>query len=365
MPPWRAPKRPKPRRPQSSEHEPERGVTMAALADRLWYGRSAGARIGRAALSPLSALFGAAARLRAGAYDRGVARSVASPIPVISIGNVSVGGTGKTPFAAEIARRLLAMGRTPAIVMRGYGADEPLLHEHLTPGVRVVADADRARGIGSATAAGADVAVLDDGFQHRRARRDLDIVLVSVDRWRDGLATLPGGPLREPLSALRRASLIVLTCKAADSTIVANVRSAVERVAPGVPIAVAAFALSELRPAAGDGEPRPIAELEGSSVLAIAGIGDPESFFSQLERAGAVVTRARFADHHAYDTSDAARLSALAVGHKHVVTTGKDAVKLAALWPANAPRLWYVSQAVTMLDGESYIDAALRRALRR
>lgn len=338
---------------------------LAALADRLWYGRSAGARIGRAALSPLSALFGAAARLRASAYDRGITRTIASPIPVISIGNVSVGGTGKTPFTAEIARRLQGMGRTPAIVMRGYGADEPQLHERLTPGVRVVADADRARGIRAAAAAGADVAVLDDGFQHRRAARDLDVVLVSVDRWRNGLETLPGGPLREPLRALRRASLVVLTCKAAEATSVASVRESVARAAPDVPIAVAAFTLAELRPAAGTGDARPIAELERSPVLAIAGIGDPESFFAQLERVGAMVTRARYADHHAYDASDVARLVGLAAGHKHVVTTGKDAVKLAALWPANAPRLWYVSQAVTMLDGESYIDAALRRALRR
>lgn len=338
---------------------------MAALADRLWYGRSAGARIGRAALAPLSALFSGAARLRGRAYDRGVARTVSSAIPVISVGNVSVGGTGKTPFAAEIVRRLRAMGCTPAIVMRGYGADETVLHERLNPGVRVVADADRARGIRAAAAAGADVAVLDDGFQHRRAARDLDIVLVSVDRWRDGLGTLPGGPLREPLSALRRASLVVLTSKVAGATDVTVVRRAVERIAPDVPVIAAAFVPGDLLPATGNVPARSLAELAGSRVLAIAGIGDAASFFTQLERAGAAVTRARFADHHAYDAADVSRLVALAANHKHVVTTGKDAVKLAALWPANGPRLWYVSQAVTMLDGESYIDAALRRALRR
>lgn len=339
---------------------------MAALADRLWYGRSAGARLARAALAPLSALFNGAARLRGAAYDRRIARTVASPVPVISIGNLSVGGTGKTPFAAEIVRRLQAMGRAPAIVMRGYGGDEPLLHERLAPGVRVIADADRARGIRAAAAAGADVVVLDDGFQHRRAGRDLDIVLVSVDRWRDGLGTLPGGPLREPLTALRRASLVVLTRKAADATAVERVRRAVARVAPEVPVAVVSFALGELHPAGGAPvATRPVTELAGERVLAIAGIGDPESFFAQLERSGALVTRARFADHHAYDPADVARLLRLAGDHKHVVTTGKDAVKLAALWPANGPTLWYVSQAVTVRDAESFIDAALRRALRR
>lgn len=249
--------------------------------------------------------------------------------------------------------------------MRGYGADETLLHERLVPGVRVIADPDRARGIRAAAAAGADVVVLDDAFQHRRAARDLDIVLVSVDRWRDRLATLPGGPLREPLSALRRASLVMLTCKGADAQAVAAVRDQVARVAPGVPIAAVSFTLGDLHPAAGDGAAMPLAALAGESVLAIAGIADPASFFAQLERAGAVVTRTRFADHHAYDAGDVTRLVALARGHKHVVTTGKDAVKLASLWPANGPRLWYVSQAVTMQDGESFIDAALRRALRR
>lgn len=338
---------------------------IADLADAVWYGAGIGARITRALLAPAAKLFELAAVSRARAYDRGHRATTPSAIPVISVGNLTVGGTGKTPVAAMLAAELRRTGQTPALVMRGYGGDETILHELLNPGVRVYADVDRVRGIAHAAADGADVVVLDDAFQHRRAARDLDIVLVSVDRWRDGMRLLPAGPLREPIGALRRAGLVALTVKGASPADVAHARDAVQRAAAGVPVIVIRFALDALRAPGGDRTPLPLRVLDGAAVLAIAGIGDPRSFFAQLERTGARLTRAAFADHHAYSAADAARLGHLASSHKYVVTTGKDAVKLRVVWPANAPPLWYVSQAVAVSDGASLLDAALRRALAR
>lgn len=338
---------------------------IAEVASAIWYGDSRTAHLLRALLAPASALFGVAAARRSRAYDCGAREVVRSSVPVISVGNLTVGGTGKTPFAALLVAMLRAMGRTPALVMRGYGGDEPILHGWLNPGVHVHADADRAVAIARAEADGADVVVLDDAFQHRRAARDLDIVLVSAEQWQDGMRLLPAGPLREPVSALRRAGLIAVTVKRASQAQVQHVRAAIEHIAPAVPLIVVEFALDTLR---GVGDPdatAPMDALSGTDVLAVAGIGDPDSFFTQLEQRGAHVTRVSFADHHAYTATDAARLARRATGHKYIVTTAKDAVKLQGVWPANAPRLWYVSQAVAVSGPTSLLDAALRRALTR
>ena len=130
---------------------------IAELANEIWYGRSMGARIARVLLLPAAKVFEVATTRRARAYERGDRQQVESAIPVVSVGNLTVGGTGKTPFAAMLVGKLREMGRTPAIVMRGYGADEPILHEWLNPGVHVYTTPDRAAGIARAAADGADV----------------------------------------------------------------------------------------------------------------------------------------------------------------------------------------------------------------
>jgi tetraacyldisaccharide 4'-kinase len=157
------------------------------ISDDLWYGESVPARLARGALAPASLLYRGVIACRNRLYDTGRITSHPAPIPVISVGNLTVGGTGKTPFSAFLVKRLVPRGMTPAIVMRGYGDDEWLVHGRLNPGVLLYASPDRVAGIERAALAGADVVVLDDAFQHRRARRDLDIVLVSGDRWRPDL----------------------------------------------------------------------------------------------------------------------------------------------------------------------------------
>jgi tetraacyldisaccharide-1-P 4'-kinase len=206
-----------------------------ALLEDLWYGESTGARTGRALAVPASKLFGAVVGARDLMYEAGWLRTHATPIPVVSVGNLTVGGTGKTPIAAWVARELAARGAHPAVVLRGYGDDEPLVHSAVNPSIPVVTSADRVAGVERAAELGASIAVLDDAFQHRRVRRAADLVLVSADRWTPSVRLLPAGPWREPLSAARRATLVIVTRKAASEASVDAVNEAMARAAPSVP----------------------------------------------------------------------------------------------------------------------------------
>jgi tetraacyldisaccharide 4'-kinase len=336
----------------------------ADLVERVWFGRDPLARAGRGALAPLAWLYGAAVGARNALYDRGLLAATELALPAVSVGNMTVGGTGKTPVAAELARRLIGRGARPAIVLRGYGADEPLVHQRLNPEAVVVVGADRVAGAEEARRRGADVAVLDDALQHRRARRLADVVLLSADRWpADPRRLLPAGQWREPLGALRRASLAVVTCKAASDAAVAAVVRACGEAAPGLPVAVALLRPGELRTLASTARRRALASLRGQRVLAVAAVGDPSSFVRQLAAAGAAVDARRFPDHHAFTSREVATLAADAARADAVVCTLKDAVKLDPRWPRAAPTLWYVSQAVELRQGEAEVDRLLDRLL--
>lgn len=333
--------------------------------EQIWYGSSATSCVMRAVLTPLSWVYASVIWARSLLYDHSVIASHASSIPVISVGNVSVGGTGKTPFSAYLVDRLTKAGHHPAIVMRGYGGDETRLHDRLNPGLTVIADRDRVAGIRTAATLGADVAVLDDAFQHRRAKRDLDIVLVSADRWSADIRQLPAGPLREPLTSLKRAELIVVTQKSvtdADASAVSRAIGALRGVT--APVLVARMEPAALV-SADTGATAALDSIRGERVLAIAGIGDPASFFGQLAQLGAAVTERRFRDHHDYTFDEVRQLSAESTGHKYVVTTGKDIVKLAPLWPAESVELWYLSQVVRLTEGAALADAALAKLFQR
>lgn len=330
----------------------------ARTVERIWRGATAADRAARAALTPLGWLFGGVVRVRNAAFDAGVLPSHQGPIPALSVGNLSVGGTGKTPMSAWVAAELVARGARPAIVLRGYGDDEPRVHATLNPGVPVVVAPDRVEGIARAAAQGATVAVLDDAYQHRRARRDADVVLVSADAWREPVRLLPAGPWREPLSALGRATAVVVTRKAVPQERAAGVVHRLRRAAPGVPMALVHLAPDLLR-RVGAGDARPLASLAGARVLAVAAIGDPEAFAAQLRAAGAEVTLRAFADHHAYNDADARALADDAGRVDVVCCTLKDAVKLAPRWPAGAPPLWYVSQRVVVEAGSEVLAGVL------
>lgn len=347
-------------------------MSLERWAEAAWYGEGAGAAAARAGLAPLAALFRAGAVARGRLYDAGVLRAHDLAAPALSIGNLTVGGTGKTPVAAWAVAELVRRGVRPAVLLRGVGGDEARVHALLNPRVPVVADPDRVRGALAAVRAGAEVLVLDDAFQHRRARRDADVVLVAAERFARGARVLPAGPFREPVSALRRATMIVVTRKSASPTEAGAVAASLGAGIGGGEVAVATAHLAPDSLALwGATEVGPVDALAGQRVLAVAGVGAPDAFAEQLRAVGARVELARYPDHHAYTQADAEALAERSGAVLTVVTTLKDAVKLGPLWPVGACALWYVTQRVTLEAGAAALAdvldglaAAARRARR-
>jgi tetraacyldisaccharide 4'-kinase len=324
----------------------------------LWTGRGWRARAGRLLLSPFEGAYSGIIKARGFLYDRRLLKAHDVSVPVVSVGNLSVGGTGKTPIAAWIATQLVERGANPAIVLRGYGEDEALVHRRLNETISVIACPNRVRGMREAVAEAADVIVLDDAFQHRRAARDADVVLIDADTWTGDTRLLPAGPWREPLSAAKRASLVIVTRKTSDRASVVAVKEAVAAAAPGVPIAGVSLAPGELRSTA-TGQTMPLQALDGADVTAIAAVANPDAFFHQLTRLGAIVRPHRYADHYAFSERDARQLADLAGASDFAVCTLKDAVKLESVWPAEAGSLWYVSQRLKVEDGKHHIARLL------
>jgi len=338
------------------------------VVQRIWYGVDRVAAASRLVLFPAERLFGGVVGLRDILYDVGWLPSHEATIPVVSIGNLTVGGTGKTPVAAWVASGLAARGAQPAVVLRGYGADEPLVHERLNPSIPVIVNPDRVRAVEIAAAGGATIAVLDDAFQHRAIRRDADLVLISADRWTADVRVLPAGPWREPLSALRRATLIIVTSRAADAQRVDDVHKALAAAAPLVPRVSVRLTLSELVSADDDVERRPLEDLRGARTLAVASIADPASFLAQLRALGAVVEERLFRDHYAFSDQEISEIASQSMAFDYVVCTLKDAVKLGPRWPrppgSLGRPLWYVSQQVMVERGVGGLEHVLDELVR-
>ena len=330
---------------------------MSAL-EGLWYGDSAGARLGRAGLAPAALLYGAAVRVRGVLYDLGVLESHRATLPVLAIGNVSVGGTGKTPVAAWAVSRLRERGARPALLLRGYGDDEPLVHQALNPGAPVITDGDRVRAAAAAQSAGADCVVLDDAFQHRRLARTADWVLLSAERFERSTRLLPAGPLREPVRAIERADVVVVTRKTEPVEHAARIAARLEST-HHVATAVIHLAPSGVVDARG-GIAHTLHELRDARVVAVAAVGEPAAFFTQLRDAGARdVIGLPYRDHHRFSADDVQHILRAAASVDAVVCTLKDAVKLAPLWPRDVLPLWYVSQRAEVERGAHVLDASL------
>jgi tetraacyldisaccharide 4'-kinase len=328
--------------------------------EHLWFGDDALARVARRALTPLEAVYRSIVGVREALYDAGVLAAQAAALPTLSIGNVTVGGTGKTPVAAWIARGLAQRGARPAVVLRGYGEDEPLVHRTLNPEIPVIVSADRVQGVARAEAAGATVAVLDDAFQHRRIAREADVVLVSADRWTPRVRLLPAGPWREPLGAIRRGTLILVTRKAASEGATDAVNAALAAAAPRVPRSTLHLALAELVDAvSGTQARRPISDVADRDVRLLVGIADPGSLTRQLEASGARVRATAYPDHHHFTDSEIANFVRALPPDGLALCTLKDAVKLAPRWPREAPTLWYVSQHIIVERGVGGVDRIL------
>lgn len=329
----------------------EERIGLAARLGDVWTSGRTGARVLSACLAPAEALFRRAVGWRNRAFDRGWLAVRRSPVPVISIGNIAVGGTGKTPFSAWLARELAGKGERPAILHGGYSADEPALHRTWNPDVPVYVGRDRLANAERAAADGATILVLDDGFQHRRLARDLDIVLVAAETWGGTRRLLPRGPWREPAASLGRADLVVITRKSADAATAARVAAAVAAAASCVPLCTAVLEPAGWRPL---GTAR---EGPAGPCIAVAGIGEPAAFLANARRAGAEIERALlFGDHHEYTAGDAGRILQ-AGGARGIVTTEKDAPKLERRLP-QAP-IWALRQTARIETGGEGLDTLI------
>ena len=339
------------------------------LISRIWWDDDPVPRLLRLLLQPAGLAYLGVMQLRNRLFDSGLLRVAKAKLPVVSVGNLTAGGTGKTPMSAWIANALRKRGASPAIIMRGYGNDESLVHRVLTPDTPVVLAGSRSAGVRRAAAEhGSDVAVLDDAFQHRWIHRDVDIVLLGAEETLRPRRGLPAGPWRESVTGLRRATLAIVTRKSASPEDAAECVRLVERIAPGLPVAVVFLSPGSLvRVHPGDltrtDKRDPLEAMASETVLLIAAIGNPGAFVSQIERLAERVLPTVYPDHHAFSRADARVLVSRASFVDRVVCTLKDAVKLASVWPEDAPPLWYVSQEVIIERGADAIGKQLSALL--
>ncbi len=353
----------------------------AALQELLsGHRRDVVSRLLRGGLHLASFGYKAAMRLRNFAYDRAWLRVTKVDAPVISLGNITTGGTGKTPMAAWLANWLGEQGRVPGLLSRGYrsldGAanDEKLVLDRLCPGVPHVQQQDRVtaarRLVGEHRC---DVLILDDGFQHRRLHRDLDIVLIdALQPWGYG-HVLPRGLLREPLAGLKRADLIVLT--RSDQVAPEQLRVLLDQLArvrgtdEAVQVAFVPQRLIALNANASREIPLALEAVRGQRVFAFCGIGNPQGFartvasLMEVDRFDAGLLRA-FPDHHHYTEDDVADVAseAKAARAEIVLTTMKDYVKLRPeMW--DGPPLYAIEIGVELLAERELLEDRLRRCL--
>jgi tetraacyldisaccharide 4'-kinase len=301
-------------------------------------------------LDPLGRIYGAAATLRAGWYASGRLDSHALPRPAISVGNLTFGGTGKTPFTEFLARRFRFEGRSPAVLSRGYGrrsrgvvvvsagegplvsaeegGDEPVAMARAVPGIIVVVGERRAEAARRAADLGADLLLLDDGFQHLAVRRDVNLLLLDSRDPFGGGRLPPAGRLREPIEALRRADAIVFT-RVDRAAAPREALAAISRLHPAAPIFHARIRASSLRDAAG--APVEPASIAARRTIAVCGVANPAEFAASLADLGVgAEERLEFRDHQRYGERQLTRIrrAAEAAGASFLVTTEKDAVKL-------------------------------------
>jgi tetraacyldisaccharide 4'-kinase len=337
-----------------------------------------------AALSALSVVYRAALLARGWVYDARLLATERLPCPVVSLGNVTVGGSGKTPLAELAALTLVALGAAPAVVSRGYGrvtrgvqvvadrggvrlgaraaGDEPLLLAERLPGIPVIVGENRFEaGRQAVEAHGASVIVLDDGYQNRTIAKSLEILVVSARApWGNG-RLFPRGQLREPLSTLRRSHLVVVTNPAGEEEVDAITRTLRVHDSPA-PVVTARYEPVEVR-RAGDGARLPLSELRGRRLLGVGGLASPRPFMETLRGLGvALAGFVEFGDHHWYSESDLAEVARRArlAGAEGLITTEKDAVRLRELTLPHLP-LWVLTVRMVLVTGQAAWVEALRQ----
>jgi tetraacyldisaccharide 4'-kinase len=349
-------------------------------------------------LLPFSWIYAAVMRLRNMAYDQGWKKVHSAGIPVISVGNITIGGTGKTPMAEFLLRRLLEMGCRPGYLSRGYGrksrgyflvkrdmggagqfGDEAFQVAHRFPSVPIAVCEDRVAGARQLLAAHEiDILVMDDAFQHRRIHRSVDIVMVDVTRPPISDRVLPMGRLREPLSGLKRADVIVLS-KFQNPGMALQMTDDLGRRFPKAEIT-----RMEMKPKAiiaffpSNEAPMEIAMLNGRDIVAFSGLGNNAHFRSTLEGMGAHVSSfLSFPDHHPYSEGDMEEIM-LAFDHQReikgnltpsvILTTEKDYFRLIGLpwmnFHASRP-IYYLEVEMSPMEGWERVDQNIRNIARK
>ncbi len=348
------------------------------LTHHIWQRQGFWGEVGWLALTPLSLGFSALVRSRNLLYDRRWLPIKRPALKVISVGNLTVGGTGKTPMVLWLAQALQSRGHRVGILIRGYGGknkgvtvvgtagqalatpaevgDEPVMLARAFAGV-VIAGRDRVAAAGLARGRfDLDVAILDDGFQHRQLDRDVDILLVSGGRGTGNGWLLPAGPLREPPAAARRAHVVVITKGGAQGR---NGWSAVDQLGP--------VFFGDLMPTAlvssaqGRGHELPMGLLGGKRVIALTGIADPMPFYHSLREWEAEIAEVmEFPDHHAYTQADWQAVSLASQKFDLIVTTEKDLVKLER-FPFAAGKLVALRVRMEIEHGNQLLDLVERQ----
>ena len=340
---------------------------MHRWLNKLWYPGAQGSFglvAARFALLPLSWVFALLSGLRRAAYRSGIFSSAVLPVPVIVVGNLSVGGTGKTPLVLWLVQALTTRGWHPGIVTRGYGGaarmphmvtsgsdpavvgDEPVLSARRS-GVAVCAGRERVAAgrylLAQSSSQSIDIIVSDDGLQHYALHRDAEIVVIDATRGFGNGSLLPAGPLRESPGRLRGVAAVVLNGAAASDA--SALREMLRASAPQSLQLAMQLHCSDVRPVCGDGTAQTLAAFAGRTVHAVAGIGHPQRFFSLLRAAGLTIVEHAFPDHHAWQPGDLAFADALPV-----LMTEKDAVKCSAFADA---RLFAVAVDAVLAEADA------------
>ncbi len=329
--------------------------------------RDSAAAILRFLLSTAAVPYSAAVRVRNFLYERGVLKSRRSQAAVISIGNITAGGTGKTPLVIWLYYFLRGKNINSAILTRGYKTgtsdiqtDEPALLAANCPDAKIIVNPDRLSGAKNAVNTfGSKVLILDDGFQHRRLARNLDIVTIDATQPFGYGKILPAGLLREPMNCLRRADAVVIThCENIADERIEKIESTIRKIKPDITISRSIHQPVVIQYK--DGNEQPAEKLQNKKVYAFCGIANPQSFIRLIENLGAKPTGTKFFnDHHYYSRSDLDQIcrTAESLSSEIVLTTEKDWTKIAGFeTPASLP-LAYLKIQIQFTSGKGqFID---------
>lgn len=311
--------------------------------------------------------------IRNASYNHRILRSHRVNAIVLCVGNLTTGGTGKTPLVVWLCRHIRERGLACAILTRGYKtrsgevSDEPALLAAQCPDEPVVVNPDRVAGAAEAIRApGAHVLVMDDGFQHRRLARDLDIIAIDATVPFGYGRLLPAGLLREPVSGLKRAHAVVLTrCDQVSEDALTRTEAQIRKVNPDLAIAWSIHAPTAIRTTGG--AEIPLAQMKGERVFAFCGIGNPQAFFRTIERLGAILAGTRaFDDHHRYTAEELVALHEEARRQQAslVLTTQKDWTKVVqAGLPERDPPLACLTIDLKITAGEEMLTSLIDRVL--